>query len=177
MYMITPEELRDSVRRLEDLEDAYREAVEETDGEITEAIEVVERWIAEFTGDVFAALHWYLLEAEAVAVACKAEEKRLAEVRARADGRVAWAKTVAGAVLDRRGVRKVKSQTVTVYKRQAPEKAVPTGTEEPEPSLLPARFQKVEVAARKNEITKALKAGEKVGGYKLGRGPDAVVFS
>lgn len=176
MIELTPEELRKEVRQLEDLEDAYREAIEETGGEITPAIEIVERGIAGFTGDIFESLHWYKCEAEATEVACKAEEARLAEVRKRAEGRAAWAKTVAKAVLERRGVRKVKTRTVTVYLQQAPEKLIPTGDEEPEPGLLPARFQNVKITAKKDEIRKALKAGEQVDDYKMGHGPDTVVF-
>jgi hypothetical protein len=174
MMELTPEALRDSVRRLEDLEDAYREAVEETEGEIAEALEIVERQLAEFSSDAIEALCWYAREADLTVAAVDAEKKRLAEVAARASARKEWAKDRIRDLFERRGIRKAKAGTWSLHLQKGSQSVVET--EEIEPSLLPKRFRRDKVEVNKAEIKKALKAKEEVEGFALKRGPETVVI-
>jgi hypothetical protein len=174
---IVPQDLWAEVQRLEELEARYLEMVDESEGVVTQAVEMVEAGLVEFRGNAIESLHWYIREAEATVAACQAEEKRLAEVKRRAQARIPWAKQVVNRVLDRKGVRKMKAGTITAALRQAPEKVVPSGEEEPIASLLPERFQTIKISANKTEIKQALRDGETVDGYKLGRDPDSVVLS
>lgn len=175
---IVPGGLWKSIQRLEEMEASYLALLEEKDGVVDETVEMVEEGIAELGTNAMESLCWYAREAEVTIEAVRAEGRRLDEVGSRAKARVLWAKKLMKTVLAGRGVRKMKAGTFSVRLSRAPEKVVLSGEEEPLATLLPERFQrkKTTIEVDKTEVKKELRAGKKVSGYKLGRGPDTVTI-
>lgn len=170
---IAPEMLREELRALESLEIQFEQLVEENAGELTEAMAVIEKWIATTTDDSVEALCWYLREAEAMVQACKDEEARLRAVKQRGADQVAWVKDRLREIMRRRDTRRIDAGTFRVGLRKGSESAVPT--EDIVPSLLPEKYQRHKpVEINKAAIAKDLKAGTPVEGWTLQRGPDSV---
>lgn len=174
MIRLTPEQLRDDVRQLENLEISYAELLETTGGDVEAADATLATFVAESSDTTIESLCWYLREQGGMAEACAAETKRIAEVKARAEARALWAKDQIRAILLRRGDRRAEVGTFTIGMRTGSQSVV--ATEEIFPGMLPERFQRMKVEIDKGAIGKALKANEAVEGFKLQRGPDSLVI-